>query len=124
MEQINPFLIFNLDCDSTLALLTICLRNRGFHTLHSFELNSACASFSDPTCPHHPGQTCECRLVTLAVYREDIGVIPLVLHGHAYKTEISNVSARLLPVVLMDCLEQTHHEEQVLKTRLSLSEQA
>jgi len=56
MANNRLILTFELDCDSTLALLQICLHKQGFRAIHSFELESACASFSDPTCPHHPGE--------------------------------------------------------------------
>jgi len=119
MGENYPILTFELDCDSTLALLHICLRKQGFCSTHSFELTSACASFSDPTCPHHPGKICECQLVTLSVYRDDIGVIPLVLHGHAYKTEVYNCSSLLVPATLKLCLEYALCQEQVLKANMS-----
>ncbi|MBU4226378.1 MAG: hypothetical protein KKC71_11245 [Chloroflexi bacterium] len=118
MENYRPALTLELDCDSALALLQICLNRQGFRSIHSFELASACASPSDPACPHHPGEVCECRLVTLTVYIDDIGSIPLVLHGHGYATEIYSVGPKPLPVVLEHCLNDARREELVIKSKL------
>jgi len=111
-------LTFELDVDSTVELLQICLSRQSFRVKRSFELESACSSLSDPTCPHHPGEVCECRLVTLAIYRDDIGAIPLVLHGHGHETEICSVGSRPLPVALESCLENASHDERSLKDKL------
>ena len=115
MGDNRPALTFELDCDSAVVLLQICLSRQNFRAIRSFELASACSSLSDPACPHHPGEVCECRLVTLAVYRDDIGSIPLVLHGHGYETEICSVGSRPLPIALERCLENARHDEQALK---------
>lgn len=118
MEDNRPALTLEMDCDSAVALLQICLNRQGFCAIHGFELASACASLSDSACPHHPGEVCECRLVTLAVYRDDIGSVPLVLHGHGYATEICSVGPKPLPVVLEHCLNDARHEELVIKSKL------
>jgi len=114
----RPALTLEMDCDSAVALLQICLNRQGFCAMHGFELASACASLSDPACPHDHGEVCECRLVILAVYRDDIGSIPLVLHGHGHETEICSVGSRPLPVALESCLENASHDERSLKVKL------
>jgi hypothetical protein len=111
-------LTFELDCDSAVVLLQIFLSRQNFLLVRSFELDSACSSLSDSTCPHHPGKVCECRLVILAVYRDDIGSFPLVLHGHGDKTDICSVGSRPLPVALELCLENARHDEQALNDKL------
>ena len=111
-------LTLEMDCDSAVALLQICLKRQGFCAMHGFELASACSSLSDPACPHHPGEVCECRLVILAVYRDDIGSIPLVLHGYRDETDVCSVGSRPLPVALESCLENASHDERSLKVKL------
>ena len=118
MEDNRPALTFEMDCDSADALLQICLHKQGFRALHSFELASACASLSNPACPHHPGEVCECRLVTLSVYRDDIGAYPLVLHGHGNETKICSIGSQPLPIALDRCLENARHDGRALKDKL------
>ena len=118
----TPLLIVELDYVSTLGLLQFCLNKHCFSAIQSFELGSACALFSDPTCPHHPGEICECHLITLNVYRDDIGTNPLVLHGHDNQTEIWNVNSQPLPLALDECLKYAVREEQYLKGMMGSSE--
>jgi hypothetical protein len=118
MGHNRPVLTFGLDCDLVVVLLQVYLTRESFLVVSSFELHSACSSLSDLACPHHPREVCECRLVILAVYRDDIGSFPLVLHGHGDETEIGNIGARPLPISLERCLENAWHDERVLKDSL------
>ncbi len=115
MGDNRPALTFEMDCDSVVVLLQIWLIRQSFVVVQNFELASACSSLSDLACPHHPGEVCECRLVILAVYRDDIGAIPVVLHGHGDKTDICSVGSRPLPVALELCLENARYHELALK---------
>jgi hypothetical protein len=118
MGHNRPALVFDMDCDSVVVLLQIWLIRQSFLAVCSFELDSACSSLYDLACPHHLGEVCECRLVILAVYRDDIGSFPLVLHGHGDETKIYSVGSRPLPDALERCLENAWHDERVLKDRL------
>jgi hypothetical protein len=88
VKNTEPILTLALDCDLAIALVKLCLNEKGFSTQHNFELDSACASFSDPLCPHQPDQLCNCQLITLQVYRSNLPVIPIIFHGHDECTEI------------------------------------
>lgn len=77
------------DCEVVLALFSLKLASEGFHVAHSFELEAACASFTDMTCPHTGKTPCDCQLVVLLAYEQNGSSIPLVFHGHAGQTEVS-----------------------------------
>jgi hypothetical protein len=118
MEDKRSALMFEMDCDSVVDFLQGWLIMQSFLVVRNFELDSACSSLSDLACPHSPGEACECCLVILAVYREDIGSFPLVLHGHGDETTISSVSSQPLPVALERCLENVRHDQKALKEKL------
>ena len=119
MGDNRPDLTFEMDCDSVVVLLQVWVISQSFFVVRNFELDSACSSLSDLDCPHHPGEVCECRLVILAVYRDDIGSFPLVLHGHGNETKICSVGFRPLPVALERCLVNAQQDEQSLKEKLN-----
>jgi hypothetical protein len=76
------------DIDTVLALISLRLVSEGFAVAHSFELDSACASFTETACPHTGRSPCDCRLVTLFACNQNDPPVPLVFHGHADRTEI------------------------------------
>ncbi len=119
MGDKRPALVFEMDCDSVVVLLQIWLFRQNFLAVRNFELDSACSSLSDLACPHSPGEVCNCRLVILAIYRDDIGSFPLVLHGHGDETIICSVGSRLLPIALERCLEDARHDERALKDKVT-----
>ena len=88
MNTENFSITLPFDIDSTLALISLRLGSEGLAVAHSFDLDSACASFTQTTCPHTGKSPCECRLVTLLACEQNGSAIPLVFHGHANQTEI------------------------------------
>ena len=118
MEEIHPALTFRMDCDSVLDLLRIWLIRQSFLVVRNFELDSACSSLSELACPHNPGEICDCHLVILVVYRDDVGSFPLALHWHGDETQIRSIGSRPMPAAIEHCLENAHHDEQMLLQRL------
>lgn len=119
MGDNRPALTFEMDCDSVVVLLQVWLISQSFLVVRSFELDSACSSLSDLACPHKPWEVCECRLVILAVFRDDIGSFPLILHGDGDETKIYSVNSRPLPVALERCLDDALRDELTIKDKLS-----
>ena len=76
------------DCEIVLALFSLKLVSEGFHVAHSFEIESACTSFTETACPHTGKSPCDCQLVTVFAYEQNGSSIPLVFHGHAGQTEM------------------------------------
>jgi len=107
----EPILTLALESDLAVALIKLCLSEKGFYAQHNFALDSACASFSDPLCPHQPDQLCNCQLITLQVYRSDIPVIPLIFHSHDKYTEIFYTEEGSIPPDVLFAIQQAKLEK-------------
>ena len=112
MKNTEPILTLALDCDLAIALVKLCLREKGFYAQHNFELDSACASFSDPLCPHRPDQLCNCQLITLQVYRSNLPVIPIIFHGHDERTELFYTEEDPIPPDVLFAIQQAKMDKQ------------
>ena len=119
MGDSHPALLFEMDCDSLVVLVQLWLIRQNFFVVRSFELDSVCSPLSYLACQHDPWEEYECRLVILAVHRDDIGSFPLVLHGHGDETKICCVGSQPLPGALVRCLEDVRQDEQLLKDKLT-----
>lgn len=86
MNENKKILTLDLDCESAIALVKLCLLENGFYAQHNFEFSSACATIVDPFCPHQPGQICNCQLATLQIYCGNLGNIPLVIHSYGARS--------------------------------------
>lgn len=106
MKEHQPVLTLTLDCDSAIAFIKLCLFEKGFQAQQRFGLTSACATFSDPVCPHSPDQLCNCQLITLQVCRSDLPGIPIILHGHDKLTEIYYMEEDTVPEDVLAALKQ------------------
>ena len=113
MKIHEPILTLALDCDSAFAFIKLCLFEKGFQAQQHFELSSACATFSDPLCPHIPDQLCNCQLITLQAYRSGLSVVPIILHSHDDLTEVFYVEEDVIPADVLAALKQAelciHH---------------
>lgn len=83
----------NLDSETVITQLDEQLSSRGVRVVRSFDLQSACASFPDQTCPHHRDTPCDCQLVVLLVYGAEGTPASLVLHSHRGVTDIDLVDS-------------------------------
>jgi hypothetical protein len=77
-----------LDCKVVLLLISLKLLAEGYYVASSFELEAACASFTETVCPHTGESPCKCRLVSLFAYERNGSSVPLVFHGYAGQTEV------------------------------------
>ena len=108
MTQVTRFMKFEIDCEATIRNIRKGLMEQGLRVMRSFDLQSACASYPDMTCPHHDDGPCDCQLVVLLVYgNADAGApVSLVVHSHRGQTEINLVDSpeyRPKPA-LVDCI--------------------
>lgn len=106
MKHTEPILTLALDCDSAIAFIKLCLFEKGFRAQQHFELNSACATFADPLCPHRLDQLCNCQLITLQIYRSGLPVIPIILHGCDERTEVYSMEEDIIPADILVALKQ------------------
>jgi len=82
-----PFRVFFSDCETVVRQVTQNLEGTGLRVVRSFDLHSACASFTDNICPHHGTAPCDCQLVILLIYGAGAPV-SLTLHSHRGQTEL------------------------------------
>ncbi len=93
MSQATRLSTLNMDGESTIAHLTRWLSHYGLRIVRGFDLQSACASFTDLTCPHHGAYPCDCQLVVLLVYGDDTPPASIVLHSHRGKTDVDLIDS-------------------------------
>ncbi len=91
MNQANWLYRFNQDCEAVIAQAQRRLAEGGYRLVRSFDLQSACASHPDMTCPHHGDAPCDCQLVVLLVYGESGPPASLVIHSHRGQTDVGVV---------------------------------
>jgi len=83
-----PFRIIFSDCETVIRQVTENLEAAGLRVVRSFDLRSACASFTDNVCPHHGSAPCDCQLVVLLIYGVTLTPVSLILHSHRKQTEL------------------------------------
>ena len=83
----------DMDTETTIAHLTLWLTSQGLRIVRSFDLQSACASFTDRICPHHGDYPCDCQLVVLLVYGAEASPASIMLHTHRGKTDVDLVDS-------------------------------
>jgi len=93
MNQATRLSTLDLDCESAIAQITRQFTAWELRVVRSFDLQSACASFSDLSCPHHGDAVCDCQMVVLLVYGVEAAPASLVLHTHRGKTDIDLVDS-------------------------------
>jgi hypothetical protein len=98
MKNHEPILTLALDRDSAIAFIKLCLFQKGFQAQQHFELNSACATFSDPLC--------NCQLITLQAYQSGLRVVPIILHSHEDLTEVFYAEEDVIPADVLAALKQ------------------
>lgn len=88
MSQTEPFLQLPLRHEIVVSQISLRLVAEGFRVTQTFELDSACASFTDNVCPHKGTSPCKCQLIVLMVYEAAVHPVSLVFHGDDKETEI------------------------------------
>lgn len=88
MNWVSPLLDLHEDCENTVASVTALLTSSGLRVVRSFDLQSACASYTSPVCPHHGQKDCDCQLVVLMIYGSQEQPSSLILHSSGGQTQV------------------------------------
>lgn len=88
MSVIIPILNLPLNIEIVLTQVSLRLVAEGLRVAPAFELDSACATFTDEICPHTGTKPCKCQLIVLMVYGVAVHPVSLVFHGDDKETEI------------------------------------
>ena len=112
MRDNQPILTLSIDHDSACSLVKLCLFEGGFRAESCFDMSSACASFSEGSCPHHPNQPCACRLSTLIIFGNNLLAIPLIFHSDGTRTEIFYEEETPIASQIVLILDQVKRDEQ------------
>lgn len=88
MNQINSLLTMPMKCDSAVTLVSHVMTADGMRVVRSFDLQTACAAFSNNICPSHGENPCDCQMVVLLVYDEGSKPLSIVMHGHDRRTQL------------------------------------
>jgi hypothetical protein len=76
------------DGKTALAFTIQLLINAGLQVARTFELDSACASFTNKVCPHSGEAPCGCQVFVLLVLNGISTPVSLVLHSCKDITEV------------------------------------
>ncbi len=89
------FPLFKLDCpcDEAVARAKCALEDSGLRVMMSFDSHLTRTSATSIACPHHGTAACDCQIVVLLVYDEEIQPATLLAHGQDGETWISLVVA-------------------------------
>ncbi|HEX6303274.1 MAG TPA: hypothetical protein VFZ76_03730 [Anaerolineales bacterium] len=88
MNQTKLLLELTLDSETAIGLIKSLLAEADLRAVRTFDLQSACASFTEKNCPHHGNGPCNCQLVVLQVYGQYPVPVPLVIHGCDQQSEV------------------------------------
>lgn len=87
--NISPFLSINQPCDQTLQWAKKQLAKANLRAVQTFDLHAARIGLHDCSCPNHGTAECDCQMVVLLVYGEDMEPATLILHGNDGQTWLS-----------------------------------
>jgi hypothetical protein len=89
MSEISPFLSIDSSCDKALQFTRKRLSKAGLRSVQTFDLQTARLAAHDCSCPNHGTEECDCQMVVLLVYGENVEPATLTLHGNDGKTWLS-----------------------------------
>jgi hypothetical protein len=96
--MLAPILTLNCSCNDALLTSSQSLRSKGFRVLQTFDLHNTAHALEDCPCPHHTTSECDCQMVVLLVYGEEVQPATLILHGNNGKTWVSVPDTAVQPV--------------------------
>lgn len=88
MSRSDRLLDLPYDGETALSFAIQLLINAGLQVARTFELDSACASFTNKVCPHTGEAPCGCQIFVLLVLNGIYTPVSLVFHSYKYKTEL------------------------------------
>lgn len=92
--NISPFRSIDQPCDRTLQWAKKKLAKANLRAVRTFDLHAARIGLHDCSCPNHGTTECDCQMVVLLVYGEDMEPATLILHGNEGETWLS-ISANM-----------------------------
>jgi len=81
MSALIPFLVLDQTCEQVLAWINGKLTDAGFRAVQTFDLQVARLAHPDCPCPHHETDDCNCQMIVLLVYGNQVDPATLVIHG-------------------------------------------
>jgi hypothetical protein len=72
MDESNPFLVLEQPCSSAIPWVVSRVKQAGLNVVCTFDLLSASYERSDCPYPDHGKDQCDCQMVVMLVYGEDI----------------------------------------------------
>lgn len=87
----DTFLILEQPCEEAMTWVVRQCSEAGLQVLRTFDLRVARLAHTECPCPHHGTEQCDCQMVVLLVYRDQLQPISLVAHSHGGKTWFSLV---------------------------------
>jgi len=91
MSRTTHLLTLNIESESAVDRVTQRLKDRGLQVMRSFDLQVARSAHVNCACPHHGTAQCDCQMIVLLVYGEEVQPLTLVAHGHEGKTHFAMV---------------------------------
>ena len=85
----SPFLSVNYPCDAAMQWSMEQLLQAGLRPVQTFDLHTARAGLNDCSCPNHGTVDCDCQLVVVLVYGNELEPATLILHGNDGRTWFS-----------------------------------
>ena len=85
----SPFMVVDFPCKKSLQLTNRTLTQAGLRVLQTFDLKVARHSVKDCACPNHGTSACDCQMVILLVYGNEVAPVTLILDGNHSHTRFS-----------------------------------
>lgn len=82
-------LTIDCPCEEAVRWITEALALADLQVATSFDLRTARAAHTEPSCPYHGTTACDCQMVVLLVYGIDAYPATLVVHGRDRRTYLS-----------------------------------
>jgi hypothetical protein len=82
----TQLLTFESPSDVVIRWIRDALARAKLEMATSFDLQTCREDYQDCPCPHHDMDACDCQMVMLLVYGEDVRPATLVVHSHDGRT--------------------------------------
>jgi hypothetical protein len=109
----NPITTIPAGSDVATALVSLELVAHGYYVANTFEIDSACASFTNNICAHHGECPCRCQLKVLQIFDKPSRSLNLIFHTYREVTEL-----------FLDCEGAAAQDDLEVKLRQTLIEES
>ena len=91
LSENTPFLTIDQTCTEAVDWFMTKVRQAGLSPVRTFDLQVARQTQTDCPCPHHGTAACDCQMVVLLVYMENMQPLAIIAHGYNGQTWFSVV---------------------------------